>query len=112
MSCAHYSIGVAFPHQRGAPVVGQFCDKVSLTVTLPYDRWEEILALSMGGRAARMTDRAEIAKVGRLMLKKFPQGVDFGPEEADVIALFSVTPVVVSVLEYRNGFGHTELVEV
>jgi general stress protein 26 len=87
-------------------------DKVSLTVTLPYDRWEEILALSMGGRAARMTDRAEIAKVGRLMLKKFPQGVDFGPEEGDVIALFSVTPVVVSVLDYRNGFGHTELVEV
>ncbi len=88
------------------------CDKVSLTVTLPYDRWEEILALSMGGRAALVTDRAEIAKVGRLMLKKFPQGADFGPEEADAIALFSVTPVVVSVLDYRKGFGHTELVEV
>ncbi len=88
------------------------CDKVSLTVTLPYDRWEEIQALSMGGRAALVTDRAEMAKVGRLMLKKFPQGADFGPEEADVIALFSVTPVVVSVLDYRKGFGHTELVEV
>ena len=88
------------------------CDKVSLTVTLPYDRWEEIQALSMGGRAALVTDRAEMAKVGRLMLKKFPQGADFGPEEADAIALFSVTPVVVSVLDYRKGFGHTELVEV
>ncbi len=32
------------------------CDKVSLTVTLPYDRWEEIQALSMGARAARVTD--------------------------------------------------------
>ena len=80
-------------------------------MTLPYDRWEEILALSMGGRAALVTDRVEMAQVGRLMLKKFPQGADFGPEEADAIAIFCVTPVVVSVLDYRNGFGHTELVE-
>jgi general stress protein 26 len=88
------------------------CDKVSLTVNLPYDRWETIQALSMGARATRLADRAEIAKVGRLILKKFPQGADFGPEEADSIALFSVKPVVVSVLDYRKGFGHTELVKV
>jgi hypothetical protein len=88
------------------------CDKVSLTVNLPYDRWEEIQALSMGARAARVTDPKEIAKVGRLILKKFPQGADFGPEEADSIALFSVKPVVVSVLDYHEGFGHTDLVKV
>jgi general stress protein 26 len=88
------------------------CDKVSLTVNLPYDRWETIQALSMGARATRLADRAEIAKVGRLILKKFPQGADFGPEEADSIALFAVKPVVVSVLDYRKGFGHTELVKV
>ncbi len=88
------------------------CDKVSLTVTLPYDRWEEIRALSMGARAARVTDRVEMANVGRLMLKKFPQGADFGPEEADSIAIFAISPVVVSVLDYREGFGHTELVTV
>ena len=88
------------------------CDKVSLTVTLPYDRSEEILGLSMGARAARVTDRAELSKVGRLMLKRFPQGTDFGPDEADSIAIFAVKPVVVSVLDYRNGIGHTELVTV
>jgi nitroimidazol reductase NimA-like FMN-containing flavoprotein (pyridoxamine 5'-phosphate oxidase superfamily) len=88
------------------------CDKVSLTVTLPYDRWEEIRGLSLGGRAARVTDRGEMAKVGDLMLKRFPQGVDFGPEEADSFALFAVTPIVFSVLDYRRGIGHTDLVEV
>ena len=87
------------------------CDKVSLTVNLPFNRWEEILGVSMGARAARVTDPAEIAKVGRLMLKKFPQGADFGPEEADSIALFAVRPVVISLLDYRKGFGHTELIE-
>ncbi len=90
----------------------ELCDKVSLTVTLPYDRWELIRAVSMGARATRLADKEEIAKVGRLMLKKFPQGADFGPEEADSIALFAVRPVVISVLDYRKGFGHTELIEV
>lgn len=87
-------------------------DKVSLTVTLPYGRWEQILALSMGGRAERVADPKEMARVGALILKKFPQGADFGPDEADSIALFAVRPVVISVLDYRNGFGHTELVKV
>ena len=87
-------------------------DKVSLTVTLPYDRSEEILGLSMGARAALVTDPAEIARIGELMLARFPQGADFGPDESDAIALFSIKPVVVSVLDYRNGIGHTDLVEV
>jgi len=102
--------GAAADSQKARNIA--LCDKVSLTVTLPYDRFEEILGLSMGARAARVTDRGEIAKVGRLMLKRFPQGADFGPDEADSIAIFSVTPVVVSVLDYRNGIGHTELVTV
>jgi hypothetical protein len=81
-------------------------------VTLPYDRWEEIRGLSFGGRAAPVVDRGEVAKIGDLMLKRFPQGVDFGPEEAERIALFAVKPIVVSVLDYRKGIGHTELVKV
>jgi general stress protein 26 len=102
--------GTAADSQKARNIA--LCDKVSLTVNLPFDRWEEILGLSMGARAQRVTDRAEIAKVGRLMLKKFPEGTDFGPDEADAIALFSVKPVVVSLLDYRNGIGHTELIEV
>ena len=102
--------GTAADSQKARNIA--LCDKVSLTVTLPYERSEEILGLSMGARAGRVTDRAEIAKVGRLMLKRFPQGADFGPDEADSIAIFSVKPVVVSVLDYRNGIGHTELVPV
>ena len=39
-------------------------------------------------------------------------GADFGPDEADAIAIFSVKPVVISVLDYRNGIGHTELVTI
>jgi general stress protein 26 len=87
-------------------------DKVSLTINLPYDRTEEILGLSMGARAHRVTDAAEIAHVGDLMLRRFPEGADFGPDEGDSIAIFAIRPVVISVLDYRNGIGHTELVTI
>ena len=63
-----------------------------------------------GARARRVSDRAEIAKVGELMLKRFPEGADFGPDEADSIAIFSISPVVISLLDYRHGIGHTQLV--
>ena len=87
-------------------------DKVSLTINLPYDRTEEILGLSMGARAHRVIDAAEIAHVGDLMLRRFPEGADFGPDEGDSIAIFAIKPVVISVLDYRNGIGHTELVTI
>ena len=46
------------------------------------------------------------------MLRRFPEGADFGPDETDAIAIFSISPVVVSVLDYRHGIGHTEFVTV
>ncbi len=65
-------------------------DKVSLTVNLPYDRTEEILGLSMGAHAARVSDRQEIAHVGELMLGAFRKALISGPTRTDAIAIFSV----------------------
>src|SRR6516162_10458115 len=48
-------------------------NKVSLTVTLPYFSWEGIRGLSMGGMAKSVTDMNEINRVSELMLRKFPQ---------------------------------------
>lgn len=87
------------------------CDKVSLTVDRPYKDWNTILGLSLGGTAARVTDEAEIGRIEKLMTMKFPQIADFSmPDEA--IALFKVTPKVISVLDYAKGLGHTDTVMV
>jgi hypothetical protein len=48
-------------------------DKVSPTVNLPYSSWDEIRGVSIGGRAVRVTDPKEIDRIGKLMLRKFPQ---------------------------------------
>jgi nitroimidazol reductase NimA-like FMN-containing flavoprotein (pyridoxamine 5'-phosphate oxidase superfamily) len=86
--------------------------KVSLTVNLSYASWNQIRGLSIGGRAERVTDPQEVEEVSQLMFEKFPQIAAYAPAELEEIVLFRVTPEIVSVLDYRKGFGHTDLVKV
>lgn len=85
--------------------------KVSLTVNLPYTSWNDIRGLSIGGRAERVTNPQEVEQAGQLMFEKFPQIARYAPAELEDIVLFRVTPEVISVLDYRKGFGHTDLVK-
>jgi general stress protein 26 len=85
--------------------------KVSLTVNLPYTSWKDIRGLSIGAKAEAVTDAEEVDIASRLMFAKFPQIARYAPAELDDIVLYRVTPEVVSVLDYRKGFGHTDLVK-
>ncbi|MBA4805148.1 MAG: pyridoxamine 5'-phosphate oxidase family protein [Brevundimonas sp.] len=84
-------------------------DRVSLAIDLPYADWNEIRGLSLFGRARPLTAPADIEAVGRLFRARFPQMAAFAEAPFDM-TLFCITPQVVSVLDYRKGFGHTELV--
>jgi uncharacterized protein YhbP (UPF0306 family) len=101
---------------RRAPRKGQNIaqnDKVSLTVNLPYTNWGQIRGVSMAGRAERLSDEQQIAHAGDLLLRKFPEGIaEYASGALDGVALFRITPEVISVLDYRKGFGHTDLVHV
>jgi nitroimidazol reductase NimA-like FMN-containing flavoprotein (pyridoxamine 5'-phosphate oxidase superfamily) len=88
------------------------CAKVSLAVNLPYASWKEIRGLSIGGKAELVPDPEDIDQVAQLMFQKFPQIAGYAPTELDEIVLFRVTPEIISVLDYRKGFGHTDLVKV
>jgi len=88
------------------------CDKVSLTITRPYTRWDEIEGLSVGGHAARLEDPEELAQASKLILDRYPEVAEVMPNEPAGMTLFRVDPVVISILDYSRGFGHTELIEV
>jgi uncharacterized protein YhbP (UPF0306 family) len=88
-------------------------DKVSLTINLPYADWGEIRGVSVGGRAALVSDPQEAERAGQLLLRKFPVGIaEYASGGLEGVALFRVMPEVISVLDYRKGFGHTDLVSV
>ncbi len=85
-------------------------DGVSIAITDPYTSWNEIKGVSIGGRARRLNDPAELAKVGAIMFGKFPQIAEFAKtmQKAEM-AMFRIDAEVVSMLDYTEGFGHTEL---
>lgn len=87
------------------------CDKVSLTVDLPYGSWHDIRGLSLGGRARLVDDDQELARVYVAMLERFPQIAEFAGEDPPEMALARVDPEVISLLDYRRGFGHCELID-
>ena len=86
-------------------------DRISAVIDLPYKDWSQIRGLSLGGLARRLTDRETIAKVGVAFFRKFPETAQYVDAGAD-LALYEITPAVISILDYGKGFGHTELVHV
>ncbi len=89
-------------------------NRVSLTINRDYDSWDEIEGLSLAGRATPVSEPDEQDKVTRLISAKFPQGDDYMPEGAsqDDMIIFRIDPEVISLLDYKRQFGHTELIEV
>lgn len=85
-------------------------NRVSVTVTPPYVDWNHIRGISMGARAYSVTDNKEQARVGELMMKRFPEaeGMEEMMKGFDM-ALYRIDPEVISILNYEKGFGHTEL---
>lgn len=86
--------------------------RVSITMTAPYQNWLQIQGLSIAGVASEVTSAGEKATVGKLMVKRFPQLSGMQPPDAGAIKLFRVRPSLVSILDYAQGFGHTDLVAV
>jgi nitroimidazol reductase NimA-like FMN-containing flavoprotein (pyridoxamine 5'-phosphate oxidase superfamily) len=87
-------------------------DRVSLTVDEDTEQVMDITGLSMAAHAQPVADRAEGEKALRLLMQKYPpqHGLPIEMPSPDDVAIFRVTPTVISVLDYRKGFGHTDLV--
>jgi general stress protein 26 len=86
--------------------------KVSLAINLPYANWDDICGLSLGGTAMRVADSKEKEKFSRLIFKKFMQVAQYASSGSAEVAVVRVTPIVLSILDYKKGFGHTELIKV
>lgn len=87
-------------------------DRVSLTIDDDAPQIMAITGLSMAAHARRVTDRKEAEKVLGMLLQRYPEQASLpgpmpGPKD---VAIFRVTPKVVSVLDYSKGFGHADLV--
>lgn len=87
-------------------------DRVSLTIDDDTPQVMQITGLSMAAHATRVTDQAEAAKALQLLFSKYPpqDGLTLPLPTPEEVAIFRLTPVVISVLDYAQGFAHTDLV--
>jgi general stress protein 26 len=86
--------------------------RVSIAVTPPYADWPHIRGLSLAGVASEVTTAPEKASVAKLMLERFPEIAGMEQPDPAMVKLFRVRPTLVSILDYQQGFGHTDLVAV
>lgn len=87
-------------------------ERLSLTIDQDTSQVMEIKGLSMAARAEAVTDMEEVEKALRLLMSRYPEQIGINmpmPAPSDV-RIFRVTPVVISVIDYSKGFGHTDLV--
>jgi nitroimidazol reductase NimA-like FMN-containing flavoprotein (pyridoxamine 5'-phosphate oxidase superfamily) len=87
-------------------------DRVSLAIDHDVDQVMEVAGLSMAAHAHRVADPAEVRKALDLLIARYPEqpSVPLPMPSPDDIAIFRVTPVVISVIDYTKGFAHTDLV--
>ena len=87
-------------------------DRVSLAIDDDAAQVMQIKGLSMAAHAHLVTDKAEGAKALSLLFARYPaqEGVTFQLPSPTDVAIFRVTPMVISVLDYTLGFAHTDLV--
>lgn len=87
-------------------------DRVSLTIDHDTPDIMAIAGLSMAAHAVAVTDRAEAGRVLGMLPGKYPESSPPPIEmpDPDDVRIFRVRPTVISVLDYAQGFGHTDLV--
>ena len=85
-----------------------------VSVTIDHDTADlmKITGLSMAALAYPVSDRGEAEKVLKMLPLKYPDAppLPFKMPTPDQVRLFRLEPVVISVLDYSKGFGHTDLV--
>jgi general stress protein 26 len=86
--------------------------RVSVAIGNDYPQFLQIKGLSMAGRVAEVRDRDEIEHVAEIMYRRYPEYQAVPRPDPAVVPLMRLTPEIVSILDYTQGFGHTDLVRV
>lgn len=88
-----------------------YCNKVAATIDRDEEDWNRIKGLSMAAMAEVLSAPADIEHAADLLGRKFPQLAALNPDgRYEGWAFVRLAPVVMSVIDYEHGFGHTTLV--
>jgi hypothetical protein len=86
--------------------------RVSLAIANDYPQPLQIKGLSMAARAVEVQDKGEIEHAGAILLRRYPEYKIMPRPDPAAVPMLRITPEIVSILDYSQGFGHSDLVRV
>lgn len=86
--------------------------RVALTVNAPYRTWNEIQGMSIDALAEMIDEPVETQRAAAALLGRFPAFAQIVANTAVLpwpgMLFVRITPLIVTLLDYTRGFGHTE----
>jgi hypothetical protein len=85
--------------------------KVSLAIASETEDFFRLYGLSMSGFATRLLDRESAQRYSLELFCKLPRSKRFVPQNPAQLAVFSIVPVAISLVDYSAGYGTSYLLE-
>ncbi len=86
-------------------------NKVSVAIANQTENFYKLSGLSMSGLATRVFDKDAADEISTRLFQRLPQSRRFVPQDRKQLAVFSVAPVAISLVDYAAGFGTSYLLE-
>jgi len=86
-------------------------NKVSVAIAGRSESAYKLKALYASGVAERIADPVLAHDVQLRLFKAIPEAKRFAPFDPKVLAVYSIAPVAISLVDYESGYGNTVLVE-
>jgi nitroimidazol reductase NimA-like FMN-containing flavoprotein (pyridoxamine 5'-phosphate oxidase superfamily) len=96
--------------QKFANIQGD--DKVSIAIGRDVHVPSSIRGLSLAARASEVRDDKQRRRAIKLLLERRPALKRLEPPHPDHSAVMRASPEIISVLDYSQGFGHSDLLTV
>jgi len=86
-------------------------NKVSVAIASQTEDFFKLLSVSLSGLATRLLEKETAEDVSLRLFRALPQSKRYVPQDPKELAVFSITPVAISLVDYASGFGKSYLLE-
>jgi nitroimidazol reductase NimA-like FMN-containing flavoprotein (pyridoxamine 5'-phosphate oxidase superfamily) len=86
-------------------------NKVSVAIASETQSSYKLRGLSMSGTAKRVVDKERAQELSLRLFRALPQTKRYVPLDRKQLAIYRITPVAISLIDYSSGFGKSYLVE-
>jgi len=89
----------------------QLDNKIAVAIADQTEEFNNLRGVSMSGFAKRIVQRVDATDLTIRLFQNMPQSRRYVPDKDTNIAVYEITPVAISLVDYSTGFGSSFLLE-